>query len=251
MRGSCCEKSIDAHWSPSSGKNSDRIRGPSSGSRAGICCKLGLDIEIRPETVPPSPSRIWLIFPCMRPSGPTCFKIDAMKVPWILFKVRASTTSLGSSCVCSARKPFVNEGAPSSVRGYGTESLSKAAERLVAAQISTGEPTSSLMRFLTWFSRFIRPTFARSAASRSTRTPRHVISTRQGISFSSRSTMSCKPSCPTLTRKKFHSSKVSSASTCAYGPTNIAGIFHISAFGSRPNSRAASTRPFSDLTLSR
>ena len=35
--------------------------GPSSGSRAGICCRLGLDIDMRPETLPPSSDLIWLM----------------------------------------------------------------------------------------------------------------------------------------------------------------------------------------------
>ena len=47
--------------SPSSGRNTLRMSGPSSLSRDGICCSGGLEYENRNDFVPPSSERKGLI----------------------------------------------------------------------------------------------------------------------------------------------------------------------------------------------
>ena len=141
----------------------------------------------RPLTVPPSSDLNWLIWPCIRPSFETYFIIDEMNVPWILLRFLASTTSLANSCGCSCKNTLVNEGCPVSVLAYLIPNLSKAFESEAAAHNSTSMPAMSLICLSFCFSSLSSCCFVLSHFSRSIRTPRNVMSIKQGVSRVSRS----------------------------------------------------------------
>ena len=194
-----------AHNSFSSGRNRLLIMGPSSGSRAGICWRLGFCIEMRPDTVPPSSERIWLMWEWIRP---LCinFITFVMKVECVLLSARARTISLGNSCGCSVRKVFLKLGLPFSVLGYCMPTLSKASAKDCAAQISMSLPTIYLICFNASFSFFSSACLVCSARSTSTRMPRIVISNRQGNSLVSSSQMDHRSSRFRTTLKCCHNS---------------------------------------------
>ena len=115
MRGSCWSKSIDAHFSPFSGKNNPRILRAISGFRAGICCRFGFDILIRPDTVPPPSERNWFMWPWMRSFSAYRNILDRKVLPILSYSL-ASAIFWAIGCSCWARKFFVKLGNPVLVR---------------------------------------------------------------------------------------------------------------------------------------
>ena len=138
-----------------------------------------------------------------------------MNVPCTLFNSRACTTKRGNSCGCSAKKALVKLGAPFSVRGYLRPILSNAFFKEAAAHISTPKPATALIFLRVSFSRFKIACLVRSARSVSTRTPRHVMSSKHGNKAVSNSHTELKSSLAICTLNNCHNSRVSCASISA------------------------------------
>ena len=128
----------------------------------------------------------------------------------------AVTIILARGCLCVVRKFLSNFGCPDfNVRSYLMLSLSNALATLIAAQMSTSMPVSSLICFNIFFSRMIRFFLIESAFSRSTLTPSHFMSMRQGRSRVSRSKMLLSSCLINSGLKYCHSRSVRSASCSA------------------------------------
>ena len=203
-------------------------------------------MEMRPDTVPPPSLRSWLICPCMRPFSAYRKMLDRKVLP-ILSYSRASAIFCAIGCSCCDRKFFVKLGKPVLVRPYGMSRWSKTFAIDAAAHSSTSMPVSFLTEVNSFFTTFNMSCLRRSAASRSTRMPRLVISIHKGRTSDSRLNTCHRSSLVSSFLNNCQSSSVSLASASAYSPTKVAGSLYSSPLGSTPNSAAASLRAASDF----
>ena len=217
--------------------------------RAGICCKFGLLYENLPVAVPPNPLSllIWFMFACILPLC-WCLNIVSINVALALFVSLAWTIFCARGCLCVTKKFLSNFGCfVMPVLSYDMLNLSNAFATLTADHTSTLIPVSffiSCNMLFSFFTKFFSIFFA---FSKSTRTPFHVISNKQGKSRVSRSKILDNFCFISSGLNTCHNFNVKSASCSAYGPTCIAGSLYISDFASTPHSLAASYNPASDF----
>ena len=172
-----------------------------------------------------------------------------MKVVFALLNSRASRISFGSSCGWFSRKDLSILGAfVFSVNSYFISALSNSSPIDLEFQISTSRLYSFLILWSICFSLSPRSLWIVAAFSKSTRMPFHLILIKVGSNDNSKSRRYCRSAFKISVDSAFQRSKVALASCSAYGPTYIAGSFHISLLAFTPHSLAASckTRSFLD-----